>query len=635
MSHLFTDGAVLQRDRPVPVWGWSTPGKKVELQFSGQKKSTQANAYGAWEIQLDAMPANAAGAEMIVTEEGSEPVRVKDILVGEVWLASGQSNMEWPIQRSRAEDKAIANSGPVEGMRIFDVPNKLSPHPLYDVDSSWRLTTPETVKNFSAVAYFFGRELSEKLKVPVGIITSEWGGSRIEPWIPETGFAAVDELAGTHRYRKPRIPGSHDYEEAAQRHLAATRAWIGEAHKAIKHHQTPPAQPPAPPILRVGHNAELGLYQAMIHPLKPYALRGFLWYQGEANLTDGMQYSWKMEALIKGWRSAFKNKDAPFLFTQLAPFNYGKSSSSLPKLWVAQTETLEIPHTGMAIINDIGNPKDIHPTNKSDVGHRLALLALADTYGHKDLIKSGPLFKNSKAKDGKIIITFDHAGSGLKTRDNQAPNSFEVAGADEVFHPAQASIEGHQVILKSDKVAKPIQARFAWSQVAAPNLVNSADLPASAFHSHWPHDPELGRNVALGKPHTSSDPNNHNWNSGLTDGQWDGGAGQCFATGEANQFPKHTTIDLQCTKDIHAVRLGAPAYGSTKLIAVSVSANGEAFEEVGRYEFKAKTEDKTTIRFDTRPVRHIRVTFLEQHPKQDNYSPNIAFIREVEVFKVK
>ncbi|MFC7336562.1 sialate O-acetylesterase [Haloferula chungangensis] len=634
LPHLFSDGAVLQRDRSVPVWGWAQPGKKVTVEFAGQKKATKANDYGAWNLKLDAMPASAKGRVLVVTEEGSEPVRVNDLLIGEVWLASGQSNMEWPISKCRPEDQAIANSGPVEHMRIFNVPNKLSPHPLYDVDSKWQLTTPESVKNFSGVAYFFGRELSHALKVPIGIISSEWGGSRIEPWIPEVGFAEVSELTNLHRYRKSRLPGTKEYEEAAHRHLAATRAWIGEAHKALKRHQTPPAQPPAPAVLSVGHNAELGLYQAMIHPLQPYALRGFIWYQGESNLADGLQYRWKMEALIKGWRTAFQNREAPFLFTQLAPFNYGRKASLLPQLWVAQRETLEVPHTGMAIINDIGNPKDIHPTNKSDVGHRLARLALADSYGKKDLVKSGPLFRDFTAKDGKITISFDHAGSGLKTRDGKAPDSFEIAGANGKFHPAQADVDGDKIVLHSDQVPDPTQARFAWSQTASPNLVNSADLPTSAFHTHWPHDPELGRNVALGKPHTSSDPNKSNWNSGLTDGSWKGEAGQCFATGSA-PLPKHATIDLLCTKQVHAVRVGAPAYGSTKTIAVSVSANGDAFEEVGRYTFKPKTDDKTTIRFEKRPARHVRITFLEQHPKQDKYAAEIGFIREVEVFESK
>jgi len=634
LPHLFTDGAVLQRDQAVPVWGWSSPGKKITVEFAGQSKSAQANAYGAWNLKLDAMPANATGAELVVTEEGSEPVRIKDLLVGEVWLASGQSNMEWPISRSRPEDQAIASSGPVENMRIFNVPNKLSPHPLHDVDSKWQPATPDSVKSFSAVAYFFGRELSDNLKVPIGIISSEWGGSRIEPWDPEVGFSAVSELTNLHRYRKPRLPGTKEYEDAAHRHIAATRAWTNEAQKALKHHQTPPAQPPSPPILSVGHNAELGLYQAMIHPLQPYGLRGFIWYQGESNRGDGLSYRWKMEALIKGWRSVFQNDKAPFLFVQLAPFDYGNNDSQLPEIWAAQSETLEIPHTGMAIINDIGNPKDIHPTNKSAVGHRLALLALADSYGKSDLVKSGPLFRSFEVKDGKVIVSFEHTGSGLKTRDGKAPDSFELAGTDENFHPAQASIEGDKVILQSDQVPSPTQARFAWTQIASPNLVNSADLPASAFHTHWPHDPELGRNVALGKPHTSSDPNTSNWNSGLTDGSWEGGAGQCFATGAA-PLPKHATIDLLCTKNIHAVRVGAPAYGSTKKITVSVSANGDAFEEVGSYEFKAKTEDKTILRFDKRPARHVRITFVEQYPKQDNHPAEIGFIREVEVFEQK
>ncbi len=630
---LFSDGAVLQRDRPVPVWGKADAGATVKVEFAGQEKTIEAGDDGSWMLKLDPMKVRAEGADLSVRENDGDPLVVRNVRVGEVWLASGQSNMQWAIQQVRQEDQALAADGPVEGLSVFLVPRKLAPLPLDDVDAAWRPAQPDTVRDFSAVAYFFGRRLTEELGVPVGIIASSWGGSRIEPWTPESGFAAVDELAELHRSRLPRLPGTTEYRDAWQRHIAATRAWSESAERSLAAGVPLPPQPAAPPTLSLSHNGETGTWQAMISPLAPYALRGFIWYQGESNLADGMAYRWKKEALVRGWREHFDAPDAPFFYVQLAPFRYGGNRSGmLPEMWVAQTRALEIPNTGMAIINDIGNPRDIHPRNKSAVGHRLARLALADAYG-RDLVKSGPLFESFDASGKEITVSFTHTGDGLKTRDGKAPDSFEIAGSDGTFHPATARIDGDRVILTSDAVEQPARVRFAWSEVASPNLVNSADLPASAFHSHWPDDPELGRNVALGRSHVSSDPNPHNWNSGLTDGTWDGEAGRCFATGRKPNFPKHATIDLGTERRVHAIRIGTPAYGSTRTVSVAVSHDGGEFSEVGRQVFEPKSEGRVTLQFDARPARHVRVTFHDHHPKQDHYDPNFAFLREVEVYE--
>jgi sialate O-acetylesterase len=288
----------------------------------------------------------------------------------------------------------------------------------------------------------------------------------------------------------------------------------------------------------------------------------------------------------------------------------------------------------MAVTMDIGNPGDIHPRNKSEVGRRLALWALADTYGKQGIVKSGPMFESFEATDDAIRVRFTSAPTGLATRDQQPPNYFEVAGPDWIFKPATAELSPNEpvVTLKSAEVPHPTMARFAWSQVAEPNLMNREGLPAAAFHTHWPDEPGMGRNVARKRHFTSSDPNPHGWNTGLTDGNWHGAAGTCFATGASPSFPKHVTIDLGRAREVQAVRYGVPGFGATKTVVISLSENGNEFQEAGRHEFAGKTEARTELRFDKRPVRFVRATFPDHHGKQDNFDENFSFLSELEVY---
>ena len=485
---LFQDGAVLQREKPVPVWGKTDPGGKVSVTFAGQTKTASADRAGRWLITLDPLETSAQGRTLSISGDGSPPIEIKDVVVGEVWLGSGQSNMQWSIGQTRKEDQALAADGPVPLLRLFDVPRVLSHARKDTVNAKWSAATPETAKSFSAVGYFFGRRLAEELKVPVGIIHSSWGGSRIEPWWAEEGLVGIAELEPVRQQRLAKSPGFPEYDRKFRAHLDALGRWLPEAKKALDEGLPAPDMPTAPELLKLGHGAETGTYQAMIHPLVPFALRGFIWYQGESNNGEGMAYATKKRALIEGWRKQFKAAEAPFLFVQLAPFNYGpQREGQLPEIWWAQQETLKIPHTGMAVTNDIGNPRDIHPTNKSEVGRRLSLWALADTYGRKDLVKSGPLFAESKITGKGIAIRFDHTGGGLVSRDGKPLTHFEIAGPDGVYQPAEASIiEGKTIMLSSPSVPKPERARFAWSQVAEPNLMNKEGLPAAAFNTHWP-----------------------------------------------------------------------------------------------------------------------------------------------------
>ena len=637
LPRVFTDGAVLQRDRPVPVWGHASPGRKVIVKFAGQEKSAVTNPDTTWSVQLDPLPASAEGRPLVVAEEGANQVEIKDVLVGEVWLASGQSNMEWSLSSARQEDQDLAKSGQTPLLRLLTVPKKVSPYRLDDFEGAWQAAGPETSRGFSAVAYFFGRRLTEELGIPVGMIHSSWGGSRIEPWLADEGFEGIEDLREMREFRDVRTPGTQTYDDAMRRHVAATRAWVDTAERSLNEKKAIPAQPPAPPMLPVGSNQALGTYQAMIHPLVPYALRGFLWYQGESNVGEDLLYTLKMEALIKGWRTQFKAADAPFYFVQLAPFNYGDNrEGALQGLWIAQQETLKIPHTGMAVTMDIGNPGDIHPRNKSEVGRRLSLWALADAYGKQGVVKSGPVFENYEVSGDSIRIRFKGPSvpSGLATRDQKAPDSFEVAGPDWNFKKATAEIVGNEpvIVIKSAEVPNPTMARFAWSQTAQPNLMNKEGLPAGAFHTHWPDEPGMGRNVARQRPFTSSDPNRSGWNAGLTDGNWFGGAGTCFATGNSEKFPKHVTIDLGRVREVQATRFGVPGFGATKTVVISLSENGKDFQEVGRQEFAGKTETRKEIRFDKRRARFVRATFPDHHGQQDQYSENHAFLSELEAF---
>lgn len=635
LAPLFQDGGVLQREKSVPVWGRATVGKSVTVTFANQTKTTTADAGGRWQVSLDSMPASAESRVMSVTEQGLPPVEVKDLLVGEVWLGSGQSNMEFVISQTRKEDQAEAAAGAVPGMRLFTVPKVVNAVRQDTVKAKWEPATPENSKRFSAVAYSFGKKLVEELKVPVGMIHSSWGGSRIEPWWAEEGLEGIPELEQARTQRLARSPGFPEYDKPYRNYVTAVRSWADEAAKALDSSLPAPEMPKAPELNKVGSGADVGTYQAMIHPLVPYALRGFLWYQGESNNGEGMLYTAKMQALIAGWRKQFKAADAPFLFVQLAPYNYGDNRKfDIPQIWWAQQEVLKIPHTGMAVTNDIGNIRDIHPTNKGDIGRRLALWAMADTYGKKDIVKSGPLFTKYKAVDGGIAIAFDHTGGGLSTRDGQSPTLFEISGIDGDYQPAEAKIsaDGKTIFLTSSSVAKPDRARFAWSQLAEPNLMNKEGLPAGAFNTHWPDDPTLGHKVSVGKPFQSSNPNTHGWDTGVTDGTWGNDAPTCYATDESPDFPKTVTVDLGSVQPIHVVNYGTPNVGSTKTIAVSISEDGKNFTEVGRNEFPKKKAMTAQARFDAKPVRYVRATFIDSHPKQDQYSETFGFLSELEAY---
>jgi sialate O-acetylesterase len=425
---------VLQRDMAVPIWGWAEPDEKVTVTLGDCTVEATACDKGKWAVKLAAMK---AGGPHSITIAGKNTITLEDILVGEVWVCSGQSNMQWSVKASNNAEEEIAAANYPQ-MRLFTVARKVADTPLDDCQGSWAACTPETIPAFTAVGYFFGRALHKEVGVPIGLINSSWGGTIAEAWTSHEG-----------------LMGEDDFEPILDR--AAT------------------FNPKNP-------NQACNLYNGMLKPLMPFGIRGAIWYQGESNCSRAKQYRKLFPAMISDWRKNWGQGDFPFYFVQLAPYRYGKADPACcAELWEAQLATLSLPNTGMAVTTDIANIKNIHPKNKQDVGVRLALWALAKVHGEK-LVYSGPLYKSMRVDDHMVCIEFDHTGDGLVARDGPLTH-FTIAGADKKFVAATATIKGNRIIVSSDQVTKPVAVRFAWRDDAEPNLFNSRGLPASPFRA--------------------------------------------------------------------------------------------------------------------------------------------------------
>ncbi len=482
---IFGDHAVLQRDVPAPVWGWAGAGEQVRVQLDGEPPlTTTADPGGNWRVTL---PPHPAGGPHSLTVTGENSLKRTDLYFGEVWLCSGQSNMAFLVRSALDFDKE-QKAAAYPGIRHITVPRRFSSAPTPDVPPcEWQVCSPETVGGFSAVAYFFGRELHKTLGVPVGLIDSSWGGTRIEPWTPLCGFRQVPALSDIVKRVELKLPDNPDHRKQLEAYLAKVQTWLTEARKALDTSiqvQAPPALPSAIEPFR-DHQDPTVLYNRMIHGLVPYALRGALWYQGESNHRDGMLYHEKMKALIGGWRTVWNKPDLPFYFVQIAPYRYGNESPEiLAEFWEAQAKSATLPNAGMAVTLDVGNIHDIHPKNKQAVGDRLARLALARTYGRKEIVWSGPVFKSMKIEPGAIRVRFDHVDGGLASRDGKPLTWFELHDRNgEDFVTAAARIDGDAVVVSSPEAPNPVAIRFAWSKIAEPNLMNKAGLPAMAFRA--------------------------------------------------------------------------------------------------------------------------------------------------------
>ncbi len=470
------DNMILQRDMPLPIWGWAEPGEEVTVKIGGRKGKTTADAKGRWIVRLESM---SVGEPLEMTVSGKNTITLSNVLIGEVWLGSGQSNMEWSVAVSDAPKKEIASAEHPK-IRLFYVPKRPTGEPADDVDAKWKLCSPDTVGSFSAALYFFGRDLHQKLDVPIGLIQAAWGGTRIEPWTPPVGF---EDVPGFNDILKEITKGNSRYAKAISGAIPKFEAWLPRARQALDAGASVPPPPAWPEHPLATQTKPTGLYNGMIHPLIPFAIRGAIWYQGEANWPDGAKYTAMMKALIGGWRKVWGQGDFPFFYVQIAPYDKFYENDALPKLWEAQTAAMTIPNTGMIVTTDIANLDDIHPKNKQDVGRRLSLWALAKTYGHQDLVYSGPMYKTMTVEGDKIRLAFDYAAGGLASSDNKPLSWFEIAGEDRKFVQAQATIDGTTLVVSSDKVKEPVAVRFAWSRVAQPNLMNKEGLPASPFRT--------------------------------------------------------------------------------------------------------------------------------------------------------
>ena len=486
LPRVISNDMVLQRDMPAPIWGWADAGEDISVTLSKQDVDAEpvhtttatADANGNWQTEL---PAIQAGGPYTLHIAGTNTIELTNILFGEVWLCSGQSNMEWPVNASMDKEAEIAAANyPL--IRLFHVPREASGLPVPDVNAQWHPTMPETIRHFSAVAYAFGRHIHKELdEVPIGLINASWGGTRIEPWTPHVGFTSVPALTAIAEEIQDI---DKNYRAQLPQKLNDIEDWIAETRKALESDgaifQMPENVHPLTP-----HQRPTALYNNMVYPIVPFAIRGALWYQGESNMGEGMMYHEKMKALINGWREVWGQGEFPFYFVQLAPWGgYDKNDPTrLPKFWEAQTATLAVPNTGMVVITDVGNIRDIHPRNKQAVGLRLALWALAKTYGKEKLVCSGPLYKSMSVESNAIRISFDHTGSGLISRDGGALTWFQIAGEDKEFVEATAVVDGDTVVVSSDSVQSPVAVRFGWDQIAEPNLMNKEELPASPFRT--------------------------------------------------------------------------------------------------------------------------------------------------------
>ncbi len=452
---------VLQRGRKVPIWGTVQPNEWIAVSFRHQTLRAQADAEGRFRVEIG--PFEAGGPDPLFIG-GQRRKAVRDVMVGEVWLCAGQSNMDWSVQQSQdAEAEITAATFPQ--IRLFQTKKGVAGEPQADTEGSWQACAPETVAGFSAVGYSFGRALHQQLGVPIGLIQSAVGGTPAEAWTSRGALEADPALR----------PLVEKWDAIVRDHPQRLAEWQAAVDQAKAAGAEPPAEPPGPTHT---HRAS-GLYNAMIAPLVPFALAGAIWYQGESNAARAHQYRALFPALILDWRRAW-DFDLPFLFVQLASYKVAQ-----PQAWAelreAQLRALTLPHTGMAVTIDIGDPADIHPGNKQEVGRRLSLWALAQVYG-VDVPYSGPLFERAAVEGDAIRVHFRHAG-GLAARGGEALRGLEIA-AEGDFVEAQASIDGETVLVRSASVPRPAHVRYAWTDDAMhANLVNAAGLPASPFRS--------------------------------------------------------------------------------------------------------------------------------------------------------
>ena len=492
---IFQNNMVLQREIPVPVWGRAEPGEQVEVTFAGQTQKSTADKYGKWQIKLSPMKVSTQGLDMVL--KGKNLIVLKNILVGDVWICGGQSNMEWSFRQGITDgEKHIKESAKYPLIRRVKINRNSSNDPVENapIMYNWSVCGPKTLPSWSAAAYYFARKVHTETGIPIGLVENNVGGTPIVLFIAPSGFN-TPETKPLWNVSKPFVYGTPEYQKRVTEDVAKYKAWLKEAEVALRDGLPVPALPAA----RHKPGSLSLYYYGMTAPVTRFPVKGAIWYQGCSDWRGHKGYYHNMHALVKSWREAWK-QDIPFYYIQLASYmkstNDPQGGNGYALLREAQRKAMDLPNSGMACAIDIGMENDIHPKNKFDAGERLALLALHDLYGKKDIIPSGPLFKSMEIKDGKAILTFDYA-KGLMTAKKEGlakpvpvkekPAHFAIAGANKVWYWADAEIKGEQVILSSDKVKNPVAVRYAFrAYPKGVNMYNAAGLPMVPFRTdNW------------------------------------------------------------------------------------------------------------------------------------------------------
>ena len=484
---VFGSGMVVQQGQPIRIWGWADPGEAVRVSLGGHHAESAGDEQGRWRVELPAMTARPPHDPLQLTVTGTNTITLDDVRVGEVWVCSGQSNMQWTVKQSADPDAEIA-AGDHPLIRLLTVPREVAAEPAADIrKSAWAACSPQTVGGFSAVGYYFGRRLHQDLGVPIGLISSNWGGTPAEAWTPrpvlgEVLPAAVEREAAA-RANYPNQVAAYQAKLAEWNKTVADAKAAGQPEPDGKKKPKPPTDPDKSP-----HMPSV-LFNGMIAPLTPMSVRGVIWYQGESNAGRHAEYESLLTAMIQAWRAEFENPDLAFGIVQLANFMAEQTdpgeNSDWARLRDAQRRVAaSLPGVGLAVAVDIGEAKDIHPKNKQDVGQRLAAWALHETYDRADVVPSGPVFKSLSRRDGELVVSFDHA-QGLASR-GDVLSGFVVAGVDGKFAFAQAKIEGDAVVVSSPDVPQPVTVRYGWASNPKTALYNGAGLPAVPFEASLP-----------------------------------------------------------------------------------------------------------------------------------------------------
>ena len=486
LNNLFGDHMVLQQGIQNKIWGKADPGEKISVSIAGQSHTTVAKKDGSWSVQLDAIMEY--GGPHALTVAGNNTQTLKDVLIGEVWVCSGQSNMQWPVQQANDADLAIATAD-LEHIRLISVPQVGTQEPQWNFKGEWAVCSPENVGDFSAVGFFFGRQLHQTLHIPVGLIDNAWGGSACEAWIDRNLLSSDDRF-------KPLIERWIKTESTMPEALKAYErrlvVWKQASEKARAETKSPPRRPRHPESLLTGNSRPGNIYCGVLAPTIGYGMKGAIWYQGESNASRAVQYRELFPFMIDSWRDEWGLGDFPFYWVQLADFKDEKpepAESEWAELREAQTMTLKkLNNTGEAVIIDLGEGKDIHPKNKIDVAKRLARLALAETYSMPEIAYRSPLYQSMQHNgDNRLILTFAHVepkASGWRPFDVREPVGFTIADSSKTFVHAQARILADgRIEVWSDTVADPVAVRYAWADNPVCNMYSSAGLPLTPFRT--------------------------------------------------------------------------------------------------------------------------------------------------------